>query len=315
MPLIYNLNKCVIPIENNIKFKIASFDYDHTLVTPQQGRRFPKNVDDWQWFNNNVPIQLQKLFKDGFLILIFTNQSKEWKCTQIHNVLSTLNIPLIICIAMKKDEYKPSLCMFNSILTSKQQTNIDFNNSFFIGDAIGRKTDFSDSDLLFGKAIGFNVLPPESFFKSIHREDNIKVTIPIIDIPEVIIMVGMPGSGKTTIANNILGDERGYVIISGDTYKTSKKMIKKASEFKNCSIVFDATNNTIKKRNEYITFAREAGFKYIRCIHLTTSFDESWKRNQTRSLDKQIPKVAYAVYNKYFESPSIIEGFNDIILL
>ena len=74
------------------------------------------------------------------------------------------------------------------------------------------------------------------------------------------------------------------------------------------SIVFDATNNNIKKRKEYIDFACNNNYK-IRCVHMNTSMEESYKRNKQRPEDKQVPKIAFNVYKKYFEEPNEEEGF------
>lgn len=41
---------------------------------------------------------------------------------------------------------------------------IDKDKSFFIGDALGRKSDFSDSDKVFAENIGVVIYPPEKVF-------------------------------------------------------------------------------------------------------------------------------------------------------
>jgi bifunctional polynucleotide phosphatase/kinase len=72
------------------------FDYDWTLVKPKSGGTFPKDIDDWVWLRENVPEVIKKYYQQGFGIYIFTNQSKEWKKTQIQKALETLDIPLTI---------------------------------------------------------------------------------------------------------------------------------------------------------------------------------------------------------------------------
>ena len=42
---------------------------------------------------------------------------------------------------------------------------------------------------------------------------------------------------------------------------------------------------------------------------MTTSLEESYKRNKTRPEDNQIPKIAYSVYTKYYDEPNENEGF------
>lgn len=312
MPLQYIINEKKLPADG--KIKIAAFDYDHTLVKPLNGKRFPSNIDDWMWFNNRVFNKLVSLSKDNYLIAVFTNQSKEWKCVQIKNVLTTLNIPVFVNIATSKDEYKPNTMIFDTSFNDIKH-RIDFEKSFYIGDALGRKGDFSDSDKVFGDNIGFEVLSPEIFFK---REKD--VSLPLIKIPEssieleVVIMVGYPGAGKTTIAKSMEEKYDNYVVISGDVYKTSKAMIKVAKEYKDKkSVIFDATNSSRKKRSEYIEFAKKYNYKHVRCIHCKTSYEEAYERNLDRPVEKQVPRIAYSVFNKYYEEPSIEEGFDEII--
>lgn len=42
--------------------------------------------------------------------------------------------------------------------------------------------------------------------------------------------------------------------------------------------------------------------------------EESYKRNKQRFENKQVPKIAYNVYNKYFEEPNEKEGFSLIVI-
>jgi bifunctional polynucleotide phosphatase/kinase len=295
-------------LTNTIGFnKIASFDFDWTLVKPKDNRKFPKTVDDWQWLFPSIPSIIKQLYNDGYIIVIFTNQSKEWKKDQIMNVVKTLDIPIHIAIAFEKKYYKPDITLYNKI--SEKIGNIDKENSFFVGDALGRKDDFSDSDKVFAENIGIKWLPPEDiFYKNQKKLDVDFIVLP--DIPlektnkEVIIMVGYPGSGKSTIADSICEENDNYICIKGDEYKTSKAMIKKASEYTQKSIIFDATNGSIKKRAEYIEYAKKYNYTVIKCIHVSTSMEDSYQRNKQRPKEKQVPRIAYSVYKKHFEEPN-----------
>ena len=113
---------------------------------------------------------------------------------------------------------------------------------------------------------------------------------------EVIIMVGYPGSGKSTLIDEIF-TPAGYFIAHGDEYKTSAKMIKAADlpckDGK--SIVFDATNPSRKKRAEYVSFAKKYDLP-VRCVEMTTSLEESLARNLNR--EKPIQRIAYNLYKK-----------------
>ena len=290
---------------NNAEFRpqMAAFDYDWTLVNPKDGKTFPSSIDDWLWLYPNIPTKLIEYYENNYMIVIFTNQSKKWKCEQIELVLKQLNIPLFIVIATDKTEYKPNPILFNIL-----NFDIDKTESFFVGDAIGRKSDYADSDKVFAENIGIKCFSPEDIFVDKSQSFDLPL-IPLSINPEIIIMVGYPGSGKTSIALNICKNEN-YIHISGDTYKTSTKMKKAALEYitQKKSIIFDATHSSIKKRLELIIFANK--YKYeIKCIHLTTTLDISYKRNKLRNDKEQVPKIAYSVYTKYYQEPTEQEGF------
>jgi bifunctional polynucleotide phosphatase/kinase len=297
-PTIYKIN------EPKFREKMAAFDYDWTLVSPKNGKTFPKDVDDWIWLYPNVIDKIKEYYNNDFMIVIFTNQSKQWKHEQILLVAQQINIPMYICIATEKEEYKPNTLMFNKLVKNKK---INIDESFFVGDALGRKTDFSDSDKVFSENIGIKYMAPEVFF---HTQIIFKLPeIPVVTKPELVIMVGYPASGKSTISNEIF-KKRNYEIVDGDTYKTVPKILKSTSEHikNNKSVVIDATNSSIEKRSKYIELAKLNNYS-IRCIHMTTSLEESYKRNKTRLEDNQIPKIAYSVYTKYYDEPTEKEGF------
>jgi bifunctional polynucleotide phosphatase/kinase len=305
-PTIYNINKA------QMKAKIASFDYDHTLVCPKDGKTMPSNVEDWKWLYPNIPDELKRYNDDGFTIVVFTNQSKPWKVIQIQYVMQTLQIPVFIVVASDKCDYKPNPILYDVLCGTFK---VDKEQSFFVGDALGGKGDWADSDKVFAQNIGLKCQSPEVFF-GIKQEQEI-VEIPKLKLSEsqqVIIMVGYPGSGKSTIAKSICEDER-FVIVQGDVHKTSPKMIKAAlpcvKEGK--SIVFDATNSSSKKRSEYLAFAKKHNMS-VTCIHVSTSLETSYARNKLRDADAQVPKIAYSVYTKHFENPSSDEGFDVVVL-
>jgi len=155
-PTIYNINNAVH------REKMAAFDFDWTLVSPKDGKTFPLNLDDWVWLYPNIPEKIKKYYDDGFMIVIFTNQSKFWKHEQIQIVAKSLDIPIFVVIATEKCDYKPNTILFNNLLENNNKINKEV--SFFVGDALGRKSDFSDSDKVFAENIGICCYSPESIF-------------------------------------------------------------------------------------------------------------------------------------------------------
>ena len=298
-PTIYNINNATI------LGKMASFDYDWTMVNPKDGKTFPTSIDDWQWMYPNVPEKIKQYYEDGYMIVVFSNQSKKWKYEQIEMVMKQLEIPLFVVIATEKCDYKPNPILFNTLFG---ENSINKEESFFVGDALGRKTDFSDSDKVFAENIGVKCYSPEDIFINKNTIFEIPI-IPLSTSPEIIIMMGYPGSGKSTIAENICKNEN-YIHVAGDIYKTSSKMRKASLEYilQSKSIVFDATHSSIKKRKEFIDLGKKYDYE-VKCIHVSTSLDISYKRNKSRCDEKQVPKIAYSVYKKYYEKPTEEEGF------
>ena len=309
MTTLYTINK------PRHRSKVAIIDYDWTICKPKNNKTFPTDVDDWEWLRPSVPDVIKDLYhKKGFAICIATNQSKEWKHTQIINALTTLNIPLKIAVATTKASYKPSLQIYEELFTKP----IDKTKSFMCGDALGRPNDHSDCDLKFAEAIGIKILSPEELFPFDKKDTTI--VIKPSETQEIVIMVGMPGSGKSHLAKTFTKPfskpftKTNYVIIEGDIYKTSEKMIKAAIPHldKGTSVVFDATNPTREKRKEYITVAERYKIP-VRCIYMNTSMEEAIARNNLR--EKPVPRIVYNVYNKKFQVPdSTYENCSVIIL-
>jgi bifunctional polynucleotide phosphatase/kinase len=300
-PTIYNINNAVL--KNNMK--LASFDFDWTLVTPIDGSTFPKDKDDFIFYDQSVPQMLKQFYNDKYTIVIFTNQSKKWKHEQIKLVCEKINIPIFIVIANIRSEYKPNRILFDTFVGNNF---IDKENSFFVGDALGEKYDFSNCDRVFAEKIGIKCYSPEDIFVS--KTKIIIPKIPLSNEKEIIIMVGYPGSGKTTIAKHICKNNN-YIHIAGDTFKSiSSKMKKAAVEYiKDAkSIIFDATHSNIKKRKEFIDFSNKYNYK-VKCIYVTTSRLISKKRNRLRKDIYRVPSIAYSIYDKYYEEPTETEGF------
>jgi bifunctional polynucleotide phosphatase/kinase len=290
-----------------LRAKMAMFDYDWTLVKPLSNGTFSKSVDDWRWITEKVPEILEKYYDNGYCIVIISNQTRntEMKLQQIINVLSTLKIPSLISVGYEDIDKKPNRTMFDLI---KKDKKIDMNKSFYVGDALGRQGDWSDSDKKFAENIDIKkIYSPDDLFSI---NDDKKLIIKQFDKQEIIVLVGYPGSGKTTIANTF--DTNKYMVINGDIFKNSKKMIKEAEKYikVNYSIIFDATNPSIEKRKEYIDFANSKNIP-IRCINVETDITTSMFRNNKR--DKVIPKITYYVFRKNYVKPTIEEGFYDVI--
>lgn len=279
--------------------KIAAFDYDETIIKPKSNARVPKDIDDWIWLRPNVPDILHKTYENGYCIMIFTNQSKDWKLEQIKKVLENLNLPILVSVARNKESYKPNPIMFHNAVVKEW----DKKSSFYCGDALGRTTDWSNDDLLFAQNIGINIKQPEEIFPlNFKNVSNINYSN---KEQEMIIMIGYPGSGKSTFAESF--DKNQYEIVSGDELKTVNNMIKmskKAIE-NNKSVIIDSTNPSRKRRAIFIELAKMYGIP-VRCFYIDISIEEAIYRNNLRT--KGVPKIVYNIFKKNFEKPTEDEG-------
>ena len=337
--------------QNNYELKenYALFDLDHTIIRPARlGHTFySNNSNDWVYVYPSVKSKLVSLSKTHN-ILIITNQKgliKKNNLTsryftwlkKIELVLKDLNIPIIIFAALKDDKYRKPNTGCIKIL------NIKLNNkSFYCGDALGRNDnnfyDHSDTDLKLALNLNIKIYSPEYIFLN---KINIigKIFYPkfpektILDFnykaseKEMIILVGPPASGKSTIAKKVLRNF--YIntnfniieIINQDELKTTKKCIDKTKDFlkTNKSIIIDKTNPKIEDRKIYIDLARKYHYK-ITCINIQVDKkieeDILLHNNLYRSIKyniSQIPYIAYCVYFNNYQMPKKEEGFDNII--
>jgi bifunctional polynucleotide phosphatase/kinase len=290
-----------------VRRALAVFDVDWTLIKPLEGRKFPVGVDDWQWLRESVPGVIKKYNKTHRIVFL-TDQSKNWKVDMVKAVAKALDVPVIALIAMRKEDHKPSVGLFWSVF----EGGVDLEKSFYVGDAAGRKGDWSDKDKVFAERAGLRFYTPEEMFpleKGDRDEEGLGV-----EEKEVVVMVGYPGAGKSTVARERFPSER-YKIISGDTFKTTPRMIKEAEKYVGeYSIIFDASFGKQENRALVIAFAKKHGLR-VRCVWVTTSLERAMEQNKQRAMEggPRVPDVVFYTYRKYFEEPAVGEGCEVII--
>lgn len=183
-------------IETNDNVNIISFDLDDTLIKTKSGVKFARTADDWKWWNEVVPKKLHTYIdQPSSLVVVFTNQggvtnneppakpsvSLEKLLGRLHLVVSALSpVPVMVYAATKKSSAdtklnrgspsqlhalyrKPGAGMWTQLVSDLQGTDIA--SSVYVGDAAGRKKDFSDSDKVFAAGVGVDFLTPEEFFE------------------------------------------------------------------------------------------------------------------------------------------------------
>ncbi|ERL92654.1 uncharacterized protein F21D5.5 [Dendroctonus ponderosae] len=328
--------------------KIAGFDIDGTVIKPKSGSRFPKNAEDWIWNYSEIPRHLRKLYDEQYKVVFFTNQSgvgrdpakiAEFK-KKISNIVNDLKVPVQVFISLGKKMYrKPRTGMWDALEKNKNNgVEIDVGESFYVGDAAGREKnwapkrnkDHSTADRLFAMNIGLKFYTPEEFFLKQKpspyklpdfdpRADISHLKLPDLsyDKLNVIVMVGGPGSGKTSFVKDSLLPN-GYIHVNRDKLGTWQKCVKTMEESleKKSNVVIDNTNVDKATRARFIEAAKKFGAD-IRCFVMETSLDQMRHNNKFREMtDKNHAVVSDIIifsYRKNFQEPEISEGYSQLL--
>ena len=147
--------------------------------------------------------------------------------------------------------------------------------------------------------------------------------------PTLIMLVGIPGSGKSHFAQNYVKENDRFVIISSDAIRAelfddesdqsdNAKVFKVAhSRIKHylqegVSVVFDATNISKKRRAAFL-----AELKNIPChkmaVAVMTPYEVCVQRNESR--ERSVPKSAIRKMYLNWEPPYIGEGFDETFFI
>jgi bifunctional polynucleotide phosphatase/kinase len=274
--------------------KIAGFDFDWTLVRPREGRQFPKDRGDWQWKRPSVPERIRGLVADGWRIVIITDQTKGWKEDMIGDVVTALGVPVEVIVHRTTKKPDTSQVVARGLALS-----------FYVGDAAGRPGDWSDCDRVFAERLGVPFHVPEDFFPApAPLVRNLEAGAP----REVVIMVGYPASGKSTLARGLV-ERGGYHRVDGDAFATPAAMVRDARKHPSEAIVFDSTGGTVARRGAFIEWARAEG-RPVRIVWVTTDIDTAmdWNAARASSGGTGVPAIAFYTCRKRFEPPIEAEG-------
>ena len=282
---------------------IAAFDLDWTLVRPVHGH-FPRDADDIALLPNRYLI-LKEALEKKLTIVVFTNQKSTTEnklsinFNRVNNFLKLVpDIPLMLFMSTGDDQYrKPSIGMYQAL----QQMVPPIKSAFYVGDAGGLPSDFSDSDIKFAQNANIPFYRPEQIFQPIERLKPLpRVALSVIEFSRertMLLFVGMPGVGKTTYYQKYLSE---YIHINQDILGTKAKVLKLTRESmgKGQNVVIDATNPGQDRRQEFYDLANKNGYNIIVLYFV----NDGKERNKLR--EKPVPTIAYSMYFKYLVEPT-----------
>ena len=343
---IFGYNKNNEELMSKIK-SIYLFDLDNTLIKTKSGKKFPIDKHDWEFLSPNVKIKLNDFLK--IFAGIITNQKglnnskkiSEWveKCINICDKLLSIKF---IFASITDNKYRKPLCGSNNIYIS-HFNNISWNKLkeknkiYYIGDAFGRKDDFSDTDIKYAINSGYKYKTPEIFFDLQKNENVATITYPEItfynEIEEnnlfselenliknhkqvIIMMIGLPSSGKTFLRKELIKRYPKFVYLNNDenkiTFKnkiTSEKLIKKISNDYDY-IIDDNTNLLFIERDNKLNLLKN---HYKIAIWFDYDFEICWHLNWLRMYwfnEKLLSKITFYTLRKKFNSENIDKNFN-----
>lgn len=136
--------------------------------------------------------------------------------------------------------------------------------------------------------------------------------------PVIVVLIGYPGSGKTTYAHSQFDQFSSFTtILDGDTLKTSSKVVSalKSNLDQNRSVIIDATNMSLSRRNPILKVAKDRNIVTIYAVHFTSPIETCLLRVKKREQEggKKVPPVALYSLKKHYVKPNISEGFLNIV--
>ena len=155
--------------------------------------------------------------------------------------------------------------------------------------------------------------------------------LPDLDAPWVAMMIGVPGSGKSTIANKIgqimgvevLSSDKMREIISGDANNQQvsanawQMVYDSAAELlaNNKSVIIDGTHADAQDRMRGATMYRDFGAAAVIAVWVMTDMCAVLQRNAKRKRVVPADVIERMAQSITAHPPTLADGFDDLIVI
>lgn len=272
--------------------KCVIFDFDGTLVTKANAdKAWLHETDPYNFvFLHGVRKKLLSYIQKGIHIFVASNQKymNDAKKQMFEIFYELFEGKISIFVANRQNRFrKPDTCILDYIKKH-------FEILFYCGDAIGNSSDFppyqyQDTDLAFARNAGVRFKTPIEVFGT-----NFYSYIPK---KQVVIMMGIQGSGKTSFARRL--ETEGFIRFSQDEHGNLVKNLKEIEEYvrNGDRVILDATHRKHSLRKVFIDMAERNDANWIICWCVR----DGRPFNSLR--EKPIHPAGISLYVKEFQRP------------
>jgi predicted kinase len=132
---------------------------------------------------------------------------------------------------------------------------------------------------------------------------------------ECVILVGLPGAGKTTFFRRYFAATHQHVskdlVPATQRRGARQRQLVETALARGQSVVIDNTNPSREERKVFIDLAHARGARVVGYF-LDVSIREAVARNDERTGSGKVPRVAIFTIAKRLERPDLAEGFDHV---
>jgi len=297
-----------------IKQACAIFNLEGTLITSKNGGHYNLNDLSSNFIllgESSIIETLEELHREKFLIIIYSKNNIIWSVEKYFK--KKLLVPIHFVQVKDIVSYVHSL-----------KIPFDYNVSVYSGPNVGPNDPYppyrsSNIDRVIAQRLNFKFIRPIDLFGQYTLQPSLT--------QEMLLMMGMPGSGKSTQASMLIQKDSRYIACDTDAMPNyNRDLTLKCSEenlLKGKSVIVLALNQNSAKRNDFIKIAHSLGVPVRIAWFIRDGRPFNKYRGTTKEVKtllsthyhkKPVPNSVYEKYIREFEEPMLTEADELVIV-